>query len=75
MKAIHQPRIIHHSGFINLALGFIGKENLVILHFYLADLFLLCHSHESAVIHLLDTALFHIRHQHKIDHKKHCQND
>ena len=67
MQAVDKLRVIHEAGLVLLVILLAREENLVVLDFHLADLLVLRHIHERAVIDLLDLRLVEIRTRHFIE--------
>ena len=50
IQAVSEIRVIHKTGFVNFFIVLVGKDDLVIFHFYFTDVFVIDHAHEGTVI-------------------------
>ena len=73
LQAVDQVGIVHRAGFVDLGVVFVREEDLVVLHLHAADLFVLRHGHERAVVDLLDLPLAQPRHGEEVDEQQHEQ--
>ena len=75
LEPIHQVRVGHEAGLVDLFLVLVGEQNLIVLHLHLADLFLLGHGHEGAVVHLLHLPLAQPGQCQEVEQQKRHQDD
>ena len=67
IKSFCTVRIIHQTGLVNLGFILIRENNLIAFNFNFANLFLLSHADESAVIDLFHAVLLNQRHNECIE--------
>ena len=75
VKALGQVGVVHEARLVDLRFVFIGKKDLVGFHIHPADVLLLGHGHEGAVVHFLDLPFVHPRHEHEVEQHQHQQHD
>ena len=75
IKSFCTVRIIHQTGLVNLGFILIRENNLIAFNFNFANLFLLSHADESAVIDLFHAVLLNQRHNECIENNEDEQND
>jgi len=73
LQAVDQVGIVHRAGLVDLGVVFVREDDLVVLHLHAADLFVLRHGHERAVVDLLDLPLAQPRHGEEVDEQQHEQ--
>ena len=67
MQPIRERRVVHDARAVLLRIVRVGEEDLVLLDLDAADVLVLDHVHERAVIHLLELCLFEIGPRHLIE--------
>ena len=75
LQAVDQVGIVHRAGLVDLGVVFVCEEDLVVLHLHAADLFVLRHGHERAVVDLLDAAAVQQRRYEQIEQRNDQKHD
>ena len=75
LEPVDQVRVGHEAGLVDLLLVLVSEQDLIVLHLHLADLLLLGHSHEGAVVHLLHLPLAQPGHGQEVEQQQRQQDD
>lgn len=70
IEPLDQIRVLHHPRLIDLGLPLVGEEDLVVLDLYPADVLLLGHGHEGAIVHFLDFGVGDQGHDQPVEHQQ-----
>ncbi len=75
IEALGQGGVVHGSGGVDGAIGFPGENDLVALHLHLADVLVLNHLHEGAVVRLRDLIAGNQGRNQKVKEQDHQQGN
>ena len=74
MKTLHQSRIIHHTGLVDMFLILVRKNDFCILNLHKSNLFIFCHRHKCTVIDFFRPLLQYVREQQPVQQKDDYRN-